>query len=290
VPDFEPLTAPFCRVGESPVWDDRRGWLFFTDIPAKALHAIDGSGAVLTWPVPSEAGSLGLCESGRVLVALRDGVAFLDPGTGGLEPLAAIEADDPTTRLNDGKVGPDGAFRVWSIDDGPERKPVGALYRVTGDGIVERKAEGFRVGNGVAFSPDGRTLYAADTRGPWIDRWTLDPMTGAISGRRRFADLDKATNGEPDGGAVDAEGCYWSAALGAARINRFAPDGRLLSAHPVPTANPTMPAFGGPSLRTLYVTSLRRPTEDLATAPLAGSVFAAAAPVTGLAVTRFRDG
>jgi sugar lactone lactonase YvrE len=226
-------------------------------------------------------------------VALRHEVGIFDPDSGDFRRLASIEAERGSdTRLNDGKVGPDGAFWVGTMDDRerPDKEPIGSLYRVTADGKVERKIEGVIVSNGLAFSPDGRTMFHSDSRAKWIDRWSLDPATGAISDRKRIADLDDAT-GRPDGGATDAEGFYWSAGVSAARLNRFSPEGKLVMTIPVPVAAPTMPCFGGAGLRTLYVTSLRvgRSDEMLARYPLTGIVIAAASPIAGSRVGRFRD-
>lgn len=288
---FERVSDASCRLGESPVYDDRRDALFFCDIPERRLYCLRLTDmAVTNWLFDSEVGSLGLCQSGRVVVALRDRVVLFDPQSEAVTPVADVEADRPDTRLNDGKVGPDGAFWVGSIDDTPERRPIGTVYRVTAGGTVEAKIGGLRTTNGLAFSPDGRLMYHADSRGPWVDRWAFEARSGAISDRRRFADFDEARDGRPDGGATDAEGCYWSAGLGAGRLNRFGPDGTLIGRYPVPVPNPTMPCFAGSDLRTLFVTSLRRPEEDRVGSPLAGGLFRARSPVAGAPVARFRDG
>lgn len=289
---FERVVDIACRIGESPVYDDRREALFFCDIPEKRIYCLRLADDALTnWTFESDVGSLGLCRSGRLVVGLRDRVILFDPETGTVSHVAEVEAERPETRLNDGKVGPDGAFWVASFDDqDPQRRPIGTLYRVSADGTVEAKAGGFRTANGLAFSPDGTIMYHADSRGPWIDRWSFDPQSGTISDRRRFADLDEPRDGRPDGGATDAEGCYWSAGLGAGRLNRFRPDGTLVGWYPVPVPNPTMPCFAGRDLRTLFVTSLRRPEQDSAGSPLPGGLFRARSPVAGSPVARFRDG
>jgi sugar lactone lactonase YvrE len=285
--EFRTLGEITCGVGESPVFDDRRNALFFCDIPACAVHCLDlAAGGVSTWRFPTEVGSLGLAESGRVLVALRGSLRLLDPETGDSSHLAAVDADRPQMRLNDGKVGPDGAFWVGSLDD--DRRPIGVLWRVTADGRAEAKVDGIRTSNGLAFGPDGRLLYHADTRGPWIDHWRLDPATGAISDRTRFTTPPPAT-GRPDGAAIDAEGCYWSAGLDAGLLNRYDPAGNLVASWPTPVATPTMPCFGGPDLRTLYLTTLRKADQTGPGADLAGRLFVAEAPVAGAPVARFRD-
>lgn len=289
--ELRPLVPTLHKLAESAVYDDRSNRLLYCDIPEKAIHAVNlTTGETQVWNFPSVVGSFGLTEAGRFVVALRDSVILFDPETGESRTLAEIEADIPETRLNDGKVGPDGCFWVGTMDERPDRRPIGALYRVDADGKVERKIDGLMVSNGLAFSPDGRTMFHSDSRGPWIDRWAFDPATGEISDRKRIVVLDD-TIGRPDGGATDAEGCYWSAGVSGAKLNRFSPEGELLASYDVPAASPTMPAFGGPDMKTLFLTSLRdgRTEEQLARWPLTGSVFIGKSPVAGSPVSRFRD-
>jgi sugar lactone lactonase YvrE len=290
--EFSILLDLRLAVGESPVYDDSRDVLWFCDIPARTVHQLDLTTRERRhWLLPSEVGSLGLAESGRLVVALRHEIGLFDPADGSFVAIASIEAErGADTRLNDGKVGPDGAFWVGTMDDRSAKEPVGALYRVTADGRVEKKVEGLIVPNGLAFSADGGTLFHSDSRGKWIDRWDLDAATGAIANRSRIAEMDEAS-GRPDGGATDMEGCYWSAGVSAARLNRFSRDGRLLEVHPVPVASPSMPCFGGADMRTLYVTSLRegRSAEALERYPQTGSVLVGRSAVAGAPVTRFRD-
>ncbi len=284
---FEPFTELRCQLGESPVYDDRRDALFLCDIVTGQVHRIAlTDGGITSWSFPPPVGSLGLAQSGRLVVALRSTVILFDPDTGA-ESEIADPALPPGHRLNDGKVGPDGAFWVGSMDDGPERQPVGTLYRVTAEGAVERKVEGLRTPNGLAFSLQGDRLYHSDSRGPWIDRWALDPRTGAISDRQRFITVDEAI-GRPDGGATDMAGRYWSAGMSAGRLNCFTEDGELAGSWPTPAPAPTMPCFAGPDLRTLFVTSLV--PAGAADHPLAGAVLMTVADTPGCPVERFRDG
>jgi len=287
---FTPLTDLRCRIGESPVYDDRTGRLFFVDILSRQLHLFDlGGGSPRAWDFESEVCSLGIAASGRLVIALRDRVILFDMATAARQELCTIEADRPETRLNDGRIGPDGAFWVGSMDDRPDKQPIGALYRVDASGKVERKIEGLRVPNGLAWTADGEIMFHADSRDPWIDRWRFDRWTGAISERARFAEPNEI--GRPDGGACDAEGFYWSAGVSAGRLNRFAPDGSLAESHETPVPAPTMPCFGGPDFGTLFLTSLRegRAKEALDAAPLSGGLLAAEAPVAGFAPWRFLD-
>ena len=280
-----------CRVGESPVYDERSDRLYFVDIPNRKLFSMEAFGGDLkSWTFESDVGSLGLAASGRLVVALRDGVILFDTATETRQALCSIEADIPFTRLNDGKVGPDGAFWVGTLDERPQKQPIAALYRVDPAGGVERKVDGLLVSNGLAWTADGEVMFHSDSRGPWIDRWRFDRRSGAIAERARIAVLDDAA-GRPDGGACDAQGFYWSAGVSAGRLNRFASDGGIAAVHDAPAPAPTMPCFGGPGFRTLYVTSLRegRSPEALEAAPQSGSVFAAASPVAGFPPWRFLD-
>lgn len=292
--DFTPLNEVRFEVGESPVYDERLDALYQCDIAAMTVHRFPLSDrAPSVWSFPSEVGSIGLAESGRLVVALRHAVVLFDPADGSSRPIAEIEANlGSTTRLNDGKVGPDGAFWIGSMDERPRpvSNPQGALYRVTADGKVEQKVTGLFTSNGLAFAPDGRAMFHSDSYGRWVDRWDLDPATGAIANRKRIV-TQTEEGGRPDGGATDREGYYWSAGVSAQCLNRYAPDGTLVAKYPVPVAAPTMPCFAGPGLRRLFLTSLRngRPDELLARYPLSGATLVADAPVSGSPVSRFRD-
>jgi sugar lactone lactonase YvrE len=244
-------------VGESPVWDAANNRLLWCDIPAGVIHAYaltDGSRA--RWSFGEPVPSFGLARNGRWVVALRNDVILFDPVSGARETIARIEHAKPEMRLNDGKVGPDGAFWVGNMDATADGNPVAKLYRVAPDGSVTEIAGGISISNGLAWNAEATLLYHSDSRGSmWIDRWDFDRATGAVSNRRRLRDNDEA-NGRPDGGACDMNGNYWSAGPGGQRINRYSKDGNLLNAISVPLQFPTMPCFGGSDLRTVFVTSL----------------------------------
>jgi sugar lactone lactonase YvrE len=290
--DFTCLLDIRCALGESPVWDDRREKLFFVDAMGPAIHAVslDGTG-LQTWPMPKPVGSIGLTESGRLIASLWHDLAVFDPDTRALTPLAKLTDEPATNRLNDGKVGPDGAFWVGTMDLAKPRRPIGSLYRLTADGRVERKATGYGVSNGLAFSPDGRTMFHSDSfpSAPAIDRWAFDPATGEIADRTRIALLDEKT-GLPDGAACDTDGHYWSAGVFGGRLNRFTSAGALIESHPVPVPAPTMPCFCGPNLRTLVLTSLRESSGAIKIAPnlQSGSLFIARTAVAGTPVGHMR--
>ncbi|MBN9333110.1 SMP-30/gluconolactonase/LRE family protein [Devosia sp.] len=243
-------------VGESPVWDASTGRLLWCDIPAGTIHALDSDGKRRAWSFDEPVPSFGLAQGGKLVVALRNDVVLFDPESGRRDRIAHIEHAKPSMRLNDGKVGPDGAFWVGSMDASSEGRPAAKLYRVDPTGEVRVIAEGIAISNGLAWNAESTLLYHSDSRGSmWLDSWDFDRTTGAVNNRRRLRDNDEAS-GRPDGGACDMAGTYWSAGPSASRINRFSASGDLLGWVDVPLKFPTMPCFGGPDLRTIYVTSL----------------------------------
>jgi sugar lactone lactonase YvrE len=220
-----------------------------------------------------------------VLLALKSGIHRWNPRDGALALLAAPEPDRLGNRLNDGKVSPDGRFLVGSMDDRPEKAATAALWRLDpGARHCVRLADSLVVSNGLAWSPDGRTLWHTDSRLSAIWTWRYDPATGAIADRRLVAEPSDAV-GRPDGGAVDAEGGYWSAGVSAGRLNRWLPDGTLDRVVELPVRSPTMPCFGGEGLRTLFVTSLR----GAGAGPADGALMTLDVGVAGVPVGRFAD-
>lgn len=277
-----------CGTGESCTWDAARRLVLFTDIPNAVLHAYaPESGATQTWHLPGKAPSFGVCRSGRLVMALRDRVVLYHPATGETTPLTGPIDQPSRVRLNDGKVGPDGCFWVGGMDEDKAKQPVAALWRITPDGRVERKGEGYVNSNGLAWSPDGSVMFHSDTRPGYIEAFDFDATTGRLSNRRRIATLTNE-EGRPDGGATDAEGCYWSAGNSADCLHRFAPDGTLLARVRLPVPRPTMPCFVGPAI---YVTTLRDGADaaTLARHPAMGGLFRFASPVAGAPVALFAD-
>ena len=269
------------RLGESPLWDAARGCVWFVDIPARALHRLEAETLKLdTWPMPELVGSLGLCRSGRLLVALRHSLHFFDPQTGRLERFVVLEEEPEHNRLNDGKVAPDGAFWVGSMDaDTAQRRPSGVLYRVDSSGNVERKSAGLKVSNGLAWSADGATMYHSDSSLQWIKRYRHEG--GRLSDETVICEPDEKT-GRPDGAASDLEGGYWSAGVSAGCLNRWSREGELLERVALPMPNPTMPCFAGEDMKTVYVTSLNR-----AAHANAGAMVRLRLPVAGVPVALF---
>jgi len=277
-------------VGESPVWSAGESALYWVDIPAATIHRWDpGSGDQRSWTLPAAVGSIALRERGGLVVAMRSGFHFFDPQSERLEFIVHPEPDIPTNRLNDGKASPEGRFWAGTMDDRTVKEKAAHLYRLDADRSCHRMSSGLVVSNGLAWSPDGRTMYHSDSRGGAIFRYDYDPDTGAIGARRTFVTMHPEW-GRPDGGAVDMEGCYWSCGISASRLNRFSPRGELMSYIPMPVTHPTMPCFGGADLSTLYVTSLREavPEEVLERVPQSGSLFSLQPGVRGTPVGSFK--
>lgn len=278
------------RLGEVPVWCERSALLYWVDIRGPALHMLDpASGQNRSWPMPEPIGALALHAGGGLLLALASGLYRFDPETAALAPLQPIEADIPTSRLNDGRCDRQGRFWVGSMDRStPEGR--GHLYRYDPDGTLHRLFGDIEVPNALAFSPDGATLYFCDTPTRRLQAFPLDTATGALSASRLFATCKPP--GNPDGAVTDAEGCLWVTHFGGARITRYRPDGGIDRAIPLPVERPTACCFGGPGLETLFITSSRQNLDEAALRqfPLSGGVFALRPGVCGLPEPAFGGG
>jgi sugar lactone lactonase YvrE len=288
--DVTCVLAAKAELGECPVWAAEEQALYWVDIRAPALHRLDPTtGATRTWPLPSRVGSFGLRESGGAVVALVDGFHLLDLDTGALRFLAGPAEHIPGTRFNDGKVAPDGRFFAGTMDEEQLARPIAALHRLDPDGSRHEVVRDLVVSNGLAWSADGRTMFHSDSKAHVVWTYDYDPASGELSGRRVLC-RPTEEQGRPDGAATDEKGYYWSAGISAGVLNRWAPDGTLERSIPLPCSNPTAPCFGGPDMRTVFITSLRHglPPEVLADKPLSGGVFAVRVDVPGVPVSRFR--
>jgi sugar lactone lactonase YvrE len=235
------------RLGECPLWDERSRSLWWVDIHAPAIKRFDGRSTTVT-PLPQYVGSIALRESGGLLAALQSGLYFFQDR----EIRFFCEAEKPANhRFNDGRCDPAGRFWVGTLKD-PEFTPSGSLYCFAPDGCSRAWRHGIAVPNSLAWSPDGRTMYFADSPRHKIWAFDYDAAAGAMSNERLFA---APHPGFPDGSCVDAEGCLWNAEYGAARVVRYRPDGEIDRVIDVPPKEPTCCCFGGAQLDTLYITS-----------------------------------
>ncbi|MDE2300176.1 MAG: SMP-30/gluconolactonase/LRE family protein [Burkholderiales bacterium] len=285
--------AAAARLGESPVWHPRERALYYCDIPGRALHRFDPhNGALHHWEFDTEVASLAPKMDGTLLLAMRDGLWRFDPASGVRTPLAAPPYDPAHERFNDGKCDPQGRFWVGTIYE-PRDPALASLYCYS-QATLARRLGGVTVLNGLAWSPSGRTMYWSDTKAHTIYAADFDPAGGAFSRQRVFASFAPKQPGQalatyggrPDGAAIDAEGCYWVAMFEGQRLLRLSPDGEPIREVALPVRCPTMPCFGGPDLKTIYVTSARehRPAAELIEQPYAGCVLALEVDVPGLPV------
>lgn len=279
-------------LGEGPLWNPRDGRLWWTDIQERRLRTLDpATRTIRDCAVPERVGSLAFV-AGRpdtLLVAFETGLALFEPGSGAVTWLAQPEKPGSGRRFNDGRTDRQGRFWTGTmVEDEMLAAPASAsLWRLDASGLLAACESGVAISNGLATSPDGRTLYFADSPRRLIFAYDLDPATGALAGKRLFAEIER---GYPDGATVDAEGCLWSARWGAGEIVRHAPDGRVLETVPLPASQPTCPAFGGPDLSLLFVTSAAEglsPAERAAE-PAAGSLFILDVGVSGLPDAEYR--
>jgi sugar lactone lactonase YvrE len=289
-PGLRVAVAEPSLLGESPMWHPTEQALYYCDIPGRQLLRFDPhSGQRRAWDFDCEPSAVAPLPDGRLLLALRSGLWCFDPATSARECLAAAPYDAAHQRFNDGKCDARGRFWVGTICT-PREPALGTLQCYAGGKLMQRFGE-VSTSNGLAWSPDGRTMYWADTHRGMVCAFDFDPDSGELSRRRvvhQFA-VDAGADGyvgRPDGAAVDRDGCYWVAMYDGQRLLRLSPDGEIVREVMLPVRCPTMPAFGGHDLATLYITTARedRPAAELAAQPLAGCVLALEVGVPGLPV------
>lgn len=297
---FSPLTY---ALGESPFWHPQDRMLYWVDIPGKKILRADvAMGSVESWDMPTEPGCIAPAASGGLVMALRHGVFRAREWGGPLQHVATLPYDPATVRANDGKCDALGRFWVGTIDETKVNRSA-ALYSIDcrqgRAPVIQRMADHALTGNGLAWSPNGRTVYWADTPSHVVHAWTYDVMDNAVSAHRHFQQFDPKPalwqfeqteyHGRPDGAAVDVKGNYYCAMFEGRHICKFAPSGALLAEYPTPAQCPTMPCFGGEDLKTLFITTARhgRSAAELQQFPLSGAVFSMRVDVAGLPVNFF---
>ena len=250
------------HLGEGPVWDVDSGILWWLDgtgqrVGNPSIWRLDPRNEKVTsWSLDHDVGALAVRENGQLVLALDDGFYLFDPETEALELITFIEADQPRSRLNDGKVDRRGRFFAGGMDD-KEELPICGLWRLDPDFSVTRVEEGIICTNGPCWSPDDRTFYVADTFVDEFWAYDYDLENGTVSNKRVYAET-KDVNGVPDGSTVDAQGCLWNAELISGDLVRYDPDGNIERKIGMPVSNVTSVMFGGEDLDEIYVTSMAR--------------------------------
>ena len=309
---WQTVTSAPDKLGESPFWHPLEQQLYWVDIPGKKVNRTQpGSELIDTWYLPEEPGCIAPASRGGYVLALRNGVFRAEVWGGDLELLAPVSYDTANIRFNDGKC--DTLGRLWAgTMYEPRTQRLAELYCIDARGmygtttpvkvdVLQRDAI---LANGLAWSPDNRTMYWADTVDHVIHAWDWDAATCAMTQKRVFhqfagkpagwtSELALASQygGRPDGCAVDVQGNYYIAMFEGQRLLKFSATGELLADIPTPSRCNTMPCFGGADMKTLFLTtaSYNRSPEELAAYPLSGHVFSMQVDVPGLPVNFFED-
>jgi sugar lactone lactonase YvrE len=305
---WEVAVAQADQLGESPFWHPQEQRLYWIDIPGMRVQRWDpASGTREQWQLDQEPGCIAPAASGGLVLALRDGIYRARGWGSALERIMGFH-HGATTRFNDGKADTVGRFWAGTIYE-PKDARKADLYSFdcrpdngnSGKPLVQLKANNAITANGLAWSPDAHTVYWTDTNSHAIQAWDFEADSNAMRHHRIFHRFpgkpagwkpgDAGYGGRPDGAAVDAEGHYWCAMFEGARLLRLSPQGEIVADLPLPARCPTMPCFGGPDLRTLYVTtaSHQRPPAELQEFPHSGCVFTTRVDVPGLPVNFFID-
>ena len=291
---IERIGVPACAVGESPLWCAQSALWYWVDITARTIWQFDpASGAARTWQAEQMVACIALDEQGGLIAGMQRGIyrLHLDDARGTVDAvlLGAPAENLAGMRFNDGRCDRQGRFWSGTMALDMTGAPAsGHLYRYSVDaGISAPVVSHLVVQNGLAWSPDGRTMYLSDSHVSRQIVWAFDYDidSGMPSGRRVFVDMRRHP-GRPDGAAIDVDGCYWTCANDAGQLHRFTPDGRLDRSITLPLAKPSMCSFGGADMKTLLVTSISAgaPAGD----DLAGSVLMLEPGVAGMPETRFK--
>jgi sugar lactone lactonase YvrE len=297
------------QLGESPFWHPHERRLYWVDIQARQVRRLDpAQGEVESWSMPSEPGCIAPDNQGGLVMGLRDGIYRGRSWGGPIECVVRMTHDTRTTRCNDGKADPVGRFWVGTMYE-PRDARKAELHSIdlraangnAGRPLVQLKAGNGVIANGLAWSPDARTVYWADTAHHVIHAWDWEAQANAMRHHRIFKEFpakpagwrpgQAGYGGRPDGAAVDCLGNYWCAMYEGGRVLQISPAGEVLAELAVPVLCPTMPCFGGEDLKTLYVTTARhsRTADELKRQPQAGCLFATRVDVAGLPVNFVAD-
>ncbi len=303
---WQAVTTEPNQLGESPFWHPLEQQLYWVDIPGRLICRCNVfTGAREAWSMLSEPGCIAPAPNGALVVALRDGIYLARAWGSALQKLVQLDYPTATTRANDGKCDVLGRLWVGTYYE-PRDLPLAALYCIDARGPdaaqVRQMADASQVANGLAWSPDAKTLYWADTGAGQVHAWDWDASSNTLGCQRLLAQFAAKPQGwhsgragylgRPDGAAVDSAGNYWVAMYEGARVLQIAPSGEVLTDIATPAQCPTMVCFGGDDLKTLYLTTARhkRPTSELENYPQSGCVFSLRVEVAGLPVNFFQCG
>lgn len=269
-----------CQLGEGALWHPETQVLYWFDILGKRLFARDAQGEQ-SWEFDRHVSAAGWVSDSTLLIASDQDLFTFDTTTGEETFVAPLEIDNPATRSNDGRADPWGGFWIGTM--GLNAEPgAGAIYRLF-QGELRRLYANITISNAICFAPGGAHAYFADTPTGIIRRVALDCDGWPTAKAENWLDL-RADGLHPDGAVCDGHGNLWNAQYGAGRVACYSPDGQFMTAYDVAAAQATCPAFGGPDLTTLFVTSAAQGAA--ADDPMAGMTFSMSPGVTGLPADR----
>lgn len=262
-------------LGEGPCWDSEKKLLYWVDIMEKKVHIHDPrTGRNRAMNVGQHVGAAVLRKSGGMILATQQGFHALDLESGQLTPMVDPESHLEHNRFNDGKC--DAAGRFWAGTMGfTVSGPVGSLYSLETDGTVRAHLHDISCSNGIAWSPDNRTMYYIDTPTKQVAAFDYNLQTGDMSNKRTAVTIPDG-EGAPDGMTIDSEGMLWVAHWGGHQVSRWNPHtGERIDSIPIPAAQVTSCVFGGEDLDVLYITTARVGLDDeaLEKLPQSGGVF-----------------
>lgn len=275
------------ELGEGPVWDDRMSRLIWVDIMRQAVLTYDpATGQTESFGVGTSVGALAPRRLGGYVLAVEDGFALAEDLTRPVQPIAAVEWNNPRTRMNDGKCDTSGRF--WAGTMASDETPgAGSLYRLGPDHTVETMLDAVTCSNGLGWSPDDTRMYYIDSGAGGIDVFDYDRASGSIGGRGRLIDIPPQ-EGVPDGMTIDCDGCLWIAFWGGSMVRRYTPDGAADQAFQLPVSLVTSCTFGGPNLADLYITSASQlSAAERRRQPHAGGLFVCRPGSTGTPANAF---
>lgn len=276
-----------CALGEGPIWHPGRQQLFFFDINEQTLFAVTAAGEIAdSWLFNEIVAAAAIIDDHTLALATETGLKQFDLATGGMNRINEIEAGNALTRTNDSRVHPSGAFWIGTMTKSEQEAPIGSVYHYRAGTLTTLKSA-ISIPNATCFSPDGTIAYWSDTPTKKIMQCPTDPATGLPAGEwTLFADVSNH-RGYPDGAAVDSQGFLWNARWGGSCVVRHAPDGSIDRIIEVPVSQVTCPAFGGPDLKTLFITTANKnlSADQLAAEKVAGGLFAIAVDIAGLPET-----
>ena len=263
MPDPVCISQPRALLGECPIWSADEGVVYWVDIRGRKIHRTDpATRDSQSWDMPQQVGMIARRQSGGLVAGLEDGIYAFNPDDGKLDRLVSLEQDRPENRPNDSKC--DAAGRLWvgtmNIEDGNIAS--GGFYRIDADLTVTPIDRDLRIPNGLAWSPNDSRMYHTDTRAGVVHRYDYDLATGERGPAHAFLTYDRAAMGGVDGAAMDSDGGYWAALYGGAKLIRVTPAGTIDLEIPLPVSQPTMPAFGGADMKTIFVTSATQGLDD----------------------------